>query len=272
MSAAEERKKRDATPPPSLAARIVRSFLLVLVVMFFLTMLGIETFLILPLTFLFGWIPFLRDVVPQITWNWELIATGVICLAIFVWGFHRTATWMRQGASSAEVGWRWRWTVTVTLGVMCFFTATIAVIGVLHQSIWLAKTDEPMLRNVMRHPRMILMATENFIARKVASRPAERYQVTGDAIRAELPKFLRQSRAPDVRITVLSGPQDHFTGLIIDMRDTEWGKRHGIQAYRWDGAKMQFHAVVSDPAQLPEFIADAQAGRSLERFTVKPTP
>ena len=267
MSAAEERKKRDATPPPSLAARIVRSFLLVLVVMFFLTMLGIETFLILPLTFLFGWIPFLRDVVPQITWNWELIATGVICLAIFVWGFHRTATWMRQGASSAEVGWRWRWTVTVTLGVMCFFTATIAVIGVLHQSIWLAKTDEPMLRNVMRHPRMILMATENFIARKVASRPAERYQVTGDAIRAELPKFLRQSRAPDVRITVLSGPQDHFTGLIIDMRDTEWGKRHGIQAYRWDGAKMEFHAVVSDPAQLPEFIAEALAGHPLERFS-----
>ena len=253
----------------------MRLFLLVLLVMFFLIILGMDQFLLLPLTVLFGWIVFLRDVVPQVTWNWELIATGVICLAIFVWGFHRTATWMRQGASSAEVGWRWRWTVTVTLGVTCFFTATIAVIGVLHQSIWLAKTEEPMLRyqnHFMRHPRTIVRDAEYFIATEATRRSGERFDITGDAIRVKLPAFLRQSRAPDVRITVLSGPQDHFTGLIIDMRDTEWGKRHGIQAYRWDGAKMEFHAVVSDPAQLPEFIADAQAGRSLERFTVKPTP
>jgi len=248
----------------------VRSFLLVLVVMFLLTILGIEQFLVLPLTVLFGWILFLRDVVPQVTWNWELIATGVICLAIFVWGFHRTAMWMRQGTAPTEVGWRWRWTVTVTLGVMCFFTATIAVIGVLHQSIWLAKTEEPMLRaDFMRHPGRIISDVEQFVRVEAAHRQVERYQVMGDAVRAELPKFLRQSLAPDVRMTVLSGPQDHFTGLIIDMRESGLGKRYGLQVYRWDGAKLGFQPMVVDPAQLPEFIAEAQAGLSLERFSLE---
>ena len=264
----EKQKRRG--PPPSLVPRIVRCFLILLIVMFLLTGLGLEQVLVLPLTVLFGWIPFLRDVVPKVIWNWELIATGVICLAIFVWGFHRTAVWMRHGPSPTEVGWRWRWTVSVTVGVMLFFTATIAVIGVLHQGIWLAKTDEPMFQNVFRrHPRMIVMSAEDSIASEVNRRQGEHYQVTGDAIRTKIPKFLRQSRAPDVRITVLSGPQDHLAGLIIDMRDTEWGARHGMTVYRWDAAKMRFQPAVSDPALLPEFVAEAIAGNPLERFSAE---
>jgi len=81
---------------------------------------------------------------------------------------------------------------------------------------------------------------------------------------------LYDARSPEVRVTVLSGPDDVFSALVVDMRRTAAGRRNGVYYYRWTGERLELAFPSED--QVSEFMSDAQHGRSLERFVVKPAP
>ena len=71
--------------------RILKWFLVALVVFIVIAGTGLEFLITLPFILAFGWVRFLLDVGPRLTWNWELIITGVACLAVVVIGFHLSA-------------------------------------------------------------------------------------------------------------------------------------------------------------------------------------
>jgi hypothetical protein len=94
-------------------------------------------------TILFGWISFLRRVLPEVRPDGTSVLVGTVALLLFGVGVH----WLgRSWRTSASPGgkWRIRWTVAVVLGVILLFTAGISVIGITHQLAWLATSEQPM--------------------------------------------------------------------------------------------------------------------------------
>lgn len=87
---------------------------------------------------LFGWIPFLGRVLPDVRPDGPSVAVGAVALALFAAGVHVLGRSVRGAAR-----WRLRWTLAVVVGVPLLFAAGIAVIGVSHQLAWLATADQP---------------------------------------------------------------------------------------------------------------------------------
>ena len=89
----------------------------------------------------FGWVGYLRRVLPQVRVNGDGVATGVICLVLFTVGLHGFFRWL-----SAEVGrasgisprpWSWRRTLAIVTLVMLMFAVGVAATGIAHQAGWL---------------------------------------------------------------------------------------------------------------------------------------
>jgi prepilin-type N-terminal cleavage/methylation domain-containing protein/prepilin-type processing-associated H-X9-DG protein len=119
-----------------------------------------------PLYIIAGWVWFLARVVPQIQVSPSGIATGMICLSLFVFGFHRFMHWAVRSAPAGEAGheqsrWRFRWTAGITALVIVMFTAGIAAVGVVHQIGWMATSPEPTYTGGMRHAVDRSMSSNN---------------------------------------------------------------------------------------------------------------
>jgi hypothetical protein len=99
-------------------------------------------------TLLFGWIGFLGRVLPKVQVNRESAAVGAIALVLFTAGVH----WLGRGAARAtgaegdvRRAWRLRWTGALVALVIVAFAAGTAMIGVVHQVSWLARSEQPLL-------------------------------------------------------------------------------------------------------------------------------
>ena len=108
----------------------------------------------------FGWLAFLKRILPQITMNWDLIGMAIICLAGFLGGSHWFLRWLygarRNAKSEATVDgdgpveeassspeWKLVWTASINgLLWLCFFIG-MSFLGVVHQVGWVAASDEP---------------------------------------------------------------------------------------------------------------------------------
>jgi hypothetical protein len=99
-------------------------------------------------TLLFGWIGFLGRVLPKIQVNRESAAVGAIALVLFTAGVHglgRGAARAAGAEGSPRQAWRLRWTAALVALVIVAFAAGTAMIGVVHQVSWLAKSQQPLL-------------------------------------------------------------------------------------------------------------------------------
>src|SRR5438445_13431226 len=87
MSNTEE----SSTPSASRPSRFgCLAALLVIPLFFLLMMAGIGTGLIdLGITLMFGWITFLGDTWPRISWNWGAIWTAILCVGLVLSLGHR---------------------------------------------------------------------------------------------------------------------------------------------------------------------------------------
>lgn len=99
-------------------------------------------------TLLFGWVPFLLRVVPQIRWRWGAIGSGAVYASLLLAGGHSFLRWlyreMRNPTSPPT--WRMRWTLGVFLVLVLMFTSGMATIGAAHQTAWLIHSPEPLLK------------------------------------------------------------------------------------------------------------------------------
>lgn len=104
----------------------------------------------------FGWWHFLARNLPQLSLNWGLLSTGLICSALIVLlGNGLLRALYRQwhpatptGASSRQ--WPWRWTFCIYTGLWLLFAVAFGAAGLFRHTTWLMADDqrwyEPRLR------------------------------------------------------------------------------------------------------------------------------
>ncbi len=92
----------------------------------------------------FGWIPFMRDSFAIMEVNPLLFAEMVACIAVLGVSTHGFMRWLgRDMTPEATSVWHPSWTVTGLVSVFLLFISCMAVIGVIHQSVWLLISQEP---------------------------------------------------------------------------------------------------------------------------------
>jgi prepilin-type processing-associated H-X9-DG protein len=112
-------------------------------------LLAVFTTISVPLTLLFGWIGFLVRVLPQVRVDRPSVAVGCAALVLFAAGVH----WMGKGwarrfpgaEGAAQQKWKRRWSLTIVAAVCLLFAAGVALVGIVHQAVWLINSPEPLL-------------------------------------------------------------------------------------------------------------------------------
>jgi hypothetical protein len=86
---------------------------------------------------MFGWIGYLRRVLPAVRADWASIGLGVAATLLFAGVLHAVLR-------SVRGGWSIRGTLAAVGLIYVAFAAGIALVGITHQTIWLASFDRPM--------------------------------------------------------------------------------------------------------------------------------
>ncbi len=99
--------------------------------------------------FLFGWIPFLKRTLPQVTFDWSAVALAVICGTLVVLGLHWFCSWLNRQialgkSESQKTEWPWRWSAGISIGLLLLFSTCVAIIGIVHQVGWWIGSNEPL--------------------------------------------------------------------------------------------------------------------------------
>jgi hypothetical protein len=89
----------------------------------------------------FGWVGYLRRVLPRVRVNGDGVATGVVCLLLFTLGLHGFLRWLSAGVGPASGisrrPWSWRRTLAIVTLIMLMFAVGVAATGIAHQAGWL---------------------------------------------------------------------------------------------------------------------------------------
>jgi hypothetical protein len=103
----------------------------------------------LPLAIAFGWVQFLGRVVPTLNPDPWTVGTGLACLVGVIVGAHLFLRWLHRATATQPDTPRWplRRTLRLVAMVVVMFVAGIAVVGVIHQTSWLARSPEPLFGN-----------------------------------------------------------------------------------------------------------------------------
>jgi hypothetical protein len=103
----------------------------------------------------FGWWQFLRRNIPQMTWSWSLIATGLIC-SVFVLVLANTLLralfyqFQKSRLPAQQVRrWPWHWTLCLYAGVWLLLAIAFGAAGVWRHSTWLMAYDKPWFQQRM---------------------------------------------------------------------------------------------------------------------------
>lgn len=106
-----------------------------LVVLFMASTVGASFVIEVPLYLAFGWVFFLKDNLMRINFGWEMIASSALGLIFCVWLTHAFCRWVARQKNREP--WRLVQTLRLNALVLLFFAASCALVGFVHQSIWL---------------------------------------------------------------------------------------------------------------------------------------
>lgn len=104
----------------------------------------------------FGWVNYLREVLPRVVFNREIAGEGLLALGLAIFGLHRVLRWWAcetgvhpvgpavippadSGTEPPPIGatpWRLAWTIKITAAVLLLFATSIAATGIVHQIGW----------------------------------------------------------------------------------------------------------------------------------------
>ena len=127
-----------------------------IVVLLLLGCLGFDFPIVLIGYTLFGWIGFLWNVLPRVTVSVPMAVYSVVACGALVVGSHWFLRWLYQSLAAPPVDnattseataplnrqWRLRWTLQAIGLVLVMFIAGISIVGVTHQFVWLATSEE----------------------------------------------------------------------------------------------------------------------------------
>lgn len=99
-----------------------------------------------PFFLLFGWALFLTRAAREATVVWPDVILALGALALLAVGTHRFCCWLYLStappADAQPRAWPLRWTAAILALVLVMFIAGTAMIGVAHQVVWIARSDE----------------------------------------------------------------------------------------------------------------------------------
>jgi len=127
--------------------KIIAVVVLIFVLIFDLLMMGLD-FVEILIWLIFGWILFISDVFPHITFNGGALGVGVLTILILAFGVHSFMAWFYENygtGKKAKRRWRLRWTLSGLSIFIVMFVTSIAVTGFLHQLAWL--WNEPFVKS-----------------------------------------------------------------------------------------------------------------------------
>lgn len=114
-------------------------------------------FLETPYFLMFGWVHFLKDTLPQVTFDKAAIGLAVVALAALFAGVHVAgrkwiqATDAKDSQPDTVRVWHLRWTTNLVLALLLLFSAGISVVAVTHQFLWLGLSSEPIVHSTFRN-------------------------------------------------------------------------------------------------------------------------
>jgi hypothetical protein len=91
---------------------------------------------------LLGWVVFLYRTFSRIHVSWPKVAVSAAALVLFTAGVHLAGRWWLQ-QRQVDLPWKLRWSLATSALVVLLFAAGIAVVGIVHQSAWLASAPAP---------------------------------------------------------------------------------------------------------------------------------
>lgn len=127
----EEEIQKAPHPRPTKTFYVVVS----LVVFLFCIASGAAFVIEVPLYLAFGWIFFLKNNLVRMNFGWEMILSSLIGWALCLWLTHAFCRWVAGQKNSSP--WRFVQTLRLNTLVFLFFAASCALVGCVHQSIWL---------------------------------------------------------------------------------------------------------------------------------------
>ncbi len=182
----------------------------------------------------FGWLGFLKRVLPRISANWDLIGMAALCLAGFFAGSQWFLKWLagstagrrRTGAGETKlkpeesVTWKPRWTLAINGLLWLSFLIGMSFIGAVHQAGWMTKSEEPLMvvkRGGSSPELMASLIHGNFMLQEIQDRRG-------------LESAVERLRAPDHRKKIFVGmnPEHVRAFLLVD----DAGKVNGAIAFR----------------------------------------
>jgi len=130
----------EPTPKPQSIGCLKLSGCLFVPLVIFLAITGAGWILHIFYSFVLGWFSFISGNLQSISWNGEMIACGTVALALATYGLHRIAIWIRK-----DKPWLWKWTLSLVSLTLFLFASSIAMTGIIHQTVWLMKS--PIIEN-----------------------------------------------------------------------------------------------------------------------------
>ena len=93
----------------------------------------------------FGWIWYLRRVLPIVHMRWDLASSTAAYAAVLLVGAHFFLRWLHAERTQPgpKARWRWSWTLGGAMLVLLAFAAGISVVGIVHQTGWLITSPQP---------------------------------------------------------------------------------------------------------------------------------
>jgi hypothetical protein len=103
-----------------------------------------------------GWVIFMWRVVPQIELDLGALILSLGALAMFLVGLHWLLRWFAAAAQRTKdvaapgipviaIDWKWSWTLAITVLTLLMFVAGISFVGMTHQFVWLATSEDPLM-------------------------------------------------------------------------------------------------------------------------------
>jgi len=201
--------------------------------LFLLMMAGIGTGLIeLGFTLLFGWVSFLSDTWPRISWNWSAVLTGLLCIGLVLLLAHLFLAWLCRSIASNRgktFSWPWKWTWCGLIGVGLCFLVGMAVAGAAHQIGWIAENEEPLFED-----KFLERFRGQIACRTIAG--CLKPDSTVDSVRADVAAIIKgiegrpSSQWPNMQslhVLLLIDPDAKVEGVLVFPRNAERRLRFG---------------------------------------------
>lgn len=88
-----------------------------------------------------GWFTYPVRVIPQISYNVEMILCGLGAFGMALYFSHRLLKWLAENLSHLPSPWPFRFTAFLSFLLLSMFGTSIAMTGIIHQTAWLVRSE-----------------------------------------------------------------------------------------------------------------------------------